>query len=173
MIPQKSPSPLDCGSSIMHRQDPQCTCLVLTMMMMVKHSWKKPCNFSGISPEPFLPPSLVCQPSRISLPPPAFHHILTWSSLAAAATKLETFEVSLAEVSLRARTDWGRNSFRCCTEAWPGRYWAEYWRTRPAPPFVIGIIVVIIIVMVVIIIIAIEDSGWLREATLSKKCSFF
>ena len=136
MIPQKSPSPLDCGSSIMHWQDPQCTCLVLTMMMMVKHSWKISCNFSGISPEPFPSPSLVCQPSGISLPPPAFHHILTWSSLAAAATKLETFEVSLAEVSLRARTDWGRNSFRCCTEAWPGRYWAEYWRTRPAPPFV-------------------------------------
>ena len=70
MIPQKSPSPQDCGSSIMHWQDPQCTCLVLTMMMMVKHSWKISCNFSGISPEPFLPPSLVFQPSRISLPPP-------------------------------------------------------------------------------------------------------
>ena len=62
MIPQKSPSPLDCGSSIMHWQDPQCTCLVLTMMMMVKHSWKISCNFSGVSPEPFLPP--LCFVSR-------------------------------------------------------------------------------------------------------------
>ena len=42
----------------------------------------------------------------------------------------------LAAAADRGFTNWGRNSFRCCTEAWPGRYWAEYWRTRPAPPFV-------------------------------------